>query len=163
MDSYDEFKRMFEQFSKEAGKKQYLIPYFIAAHPGCDDTDMLNLALWLKRNKFRLDQVQNFYPSPMSLATAMYHSEKNPLSKVTYKSEAVYTEKNLERRRLHKGFLRYHDEKNWPMLREALIEMNRAELIGDGPNQLIPATPKNAKHTRKPSYKNAAKRTSKQR
>ncbi len=138
MDSYAEFKAMFEKFSKEAGKKQYLIPYFIAAHPGCDDTDMLNLALWLKRNKFRLDQVQNFYPSPMSLATAMFHSEKNPLSKVTYKSESVYTEKNLDRRRLHKGFLRYHDEKNWPMLRKALIEMGRAELIGDGLNQLIP-------------------------
>jgi uncharacterized radical SAM protein YgiQ len=139
MDSYEEFKNMFEKFSKEAGKKQYLIPYFIAAHPGCDDTDMLNLALWLKQNKFRLDQVQNFYPSPMSLATAMYHSEKNPLHKVTYKSENVYTEKNLDRRRLHKGFLRYHDEKNWPMLRKALVDMGRAELIGDGPNQLIPA------------------------
>ena len=139
MDSYAEFQEMFERFSKEAGKKQYLIPYFIAAHPGCDDTDMLNLALWLKRNKFRLDQVQNFYPSPMSLATAMFHSEKNPLSKVTYKSESVYTEKNLDRRRLHKGFLRYHDEKNWPMLREALIEMGRADLIGDGADQLIPA------------------------
>jgi len=138
MDSYNEFKNMFEKFSKEAGKKQYLIPYFIAAHPGCDDTDMLNLALWLKRNKFRLDQVQNFYPSPMSLATAMYHSEKNPLSKVTYKSEPVYTEKNLERRRLHKGFLRYHDEKNWPMLRQALVEMGRADLIGIGENKLIP-------------------------
>lgn len=146
MDSYDEFKEMFERFSKEAGKKQYLIPYFIAAHPGCDDTDMLNLALWLKKNKFRLDQVQNFYPSPMSLATAMYHSEKNPLHKVTYKSEGVYTEKNLDRRRLHKGFLRYHDEKNWPMLRTALVEMGRAELIGDGPNQLIPAEVKQTRN-----------------
>ena len=146
MDSYDEFKEMFERFSKEAGKKQYLIPYFIAAHPGCDDTDMLNLALWLKQNKFRLDQVQNFYPSPMSLATAMYHSEKNPLHKVTYKSEGVYTEKNLDRRRLHKGFLRYHDEKNWPMLRKALIEMGRSELIGDGPNQLIPAEVKQTRN-----------------
>ncbi len=139
MTSYNKFKEMFERYSKEAGKKQYLIPYFIAAHPGCDDTDMLNLALWLKENKFRLDQVQNFYPSPMSLATAMYHSEKNPLKKVTYKSESVYTEKNLDRRRLHKGFLRYHDEKNWPMLREALKEMGREDLIGDGKNQLIPA------------------------
>ncbi len=138
MSRYNDFKNMFEQFSKEAGKKQYLIPYFIAAHPGSDDTDMLNLALWLKRNKFRLDQVQNFYPSPMSLATAMYHSEKNPLTKVTYKSESVYTEKNLERRRLHKGFLRYHDEKNWPMLRKALIEMSREDLIGSGSEHLIP-------------------------
>jgi len=161
MDSYDEFKRMFEQFSKEAGKKQYLIPYFIAAHPGCDDTDMLNLALWLKRNKFRLDQVQNFYPSPMSLATAMYHSEKNPLSKVTYKSESVYTEKDFDRRRLHKGFLRYHDEKNWPMLRQALIEMNRAELIGDGPNQLIPAAVQNSSKRNQSNRRNVASRNKK--
>ncbi len=139
MKAYDDFKNMFDKFSREAGKEQYLIPYFISAHPGCDDNDMLNLALWLKKNKFRLDQVQNFYPSPMSLATAMYHSEKNPLHKVTYKSEAVYTEKDLVRRREHKALLRYHDEKNWPSIRKLLIQLNRAELIGDGPNQLIPA------------------------
>ncbi|MGX5173026.1 YgiQ family radical SAM protein [Aliikangiella sp. IMCC44653] len=139
MDSYYNFKRMFEKFSKEAGKEQYLIPYFIAAHPGCDDNDMLNLALWLKKNDFRLDQVQNFYPSPMSLATAMYHSEKNPLNKVTYKSEKVLTEKDLDRRRRHKALLRYHDEANWATIRKLLVEMNRAELIGDGPNQLVPA------------------------
>jgi len=150
MDRYDEFKNMFEQFSKEAGKKQYLIPYFIAAHPGCDDNDMLNLALWLKRNDFRLDQVQNFYPSPMSLATAMYYSEKNPLTKVTYKSEKVYTEKDPDTRRLHKSFLRFHDEKNWPQLRQALADMGRTDLIGDGPHQLIPA--EIAKHRqRKPN------------
>jgi uncharacterized radical SAM protein YgiQ len=139
MKSYDAFKRMFDKFSKEAGKEQYLIPYFIAAHPGCDDNDMLNLALWLKRNKFRLDQVQNFYPSPMSLATAMYHSEKNPLKKVTYKSESVFTEKDFDRRRKHKALLRYHDDKNWAEIRELLIELKRPELIGDGPNQLVPA------------------------
>ncbi|WP_444995254.1 YgiQ family radical SAM protein [Aliikangiella sp. IMCC44359] len=139
MDTYNKFKSLFEKYSKEAGKEQYLIPYFISAHPGCDDNDMLNLALWLKRNKFRLDQVQNFYPSPMSLATAMYHSEKNPLKKVTYKSESVYTEKDLDRRRRHKALLRYHDEKNWPAIRLLLKELKREELIGDGPNQLVPA------------------------
>ncbi|MDQ7051257.1 MAG: YgiQ family radical SAM protein [Enterobacterales bacterium] len=151
MDRYDDFKNMFEQFSKEAGKKQYLIPYFIAAHPGCDDNDMLNLALWLKRNDFRLDQVQNFYPSPMSLATAMYYSEKNPLTKVTYKSETVYTEKDPDTRRLHKSFLRFHDEKNWPQLRQALTKMNRTDLIGDGIDQLIPA--ENKKHRQRTTNK----------
>ena len=139
MDTYYNFKNMFEKYSKEAGKEQYLIPYFIAAHPGCEDSDMLNLALWLKKNKFRLDQVQNFYPSPMSLATAMYHSEKNPLNKVTYKSEKIFTEKDLDRRRRHKALLRYHDESNWPVIRKLLIELKRPELIGDGPNQLVPA------------------------
>lgn len=161
MDTYDNFKKMFERFSKEAGKKQYLIPYFIAAHPGCDDNDMLNLALWLKKNKFRLDQVQNFYPSPMSLATAMYHSEKNPLNKVTYKSEKVFTEKDLERRRRHKALLRYHDESNWAEIRKLLIEMNRAELIGDGPNQLVPA--EEFKNKRKPYNARSNSHTNKKR
>lgn len=137
--SYDKFKRMFDKFSKEAGKEQYLIPYFIAAHPGTTDEDMMNLALWLKANGFRADQVQAFYPSPMASATAMYHSGKNPLRKVTYKSEGVAIVKSEEQRRLHKAFLRYHDPKGWPMLREALQSMGRADLIGSGKHQLIPA------------------------
>ncbi|MCQ4262613.1 YgiQ family radical SAM protein [Stutzerimonas stutzeri] len=137
--SYDRFKRMFEKYSKEAGKEQYLIPYFIAAHPGTTDEDMMNLALWLKANGFRADQVQAFYPSPMASATAMYHTGKNPLRKVTYKSEGVTVVKSEEQRRLHKAFLRYHDPKGWPMLREALIRMGRADLIGSGKQQLIPA------------------------
>ena len=138
--TYDRFKKMFEKFSKEAGKEQYLIPYFIAAHPGTTDEDMMNLALWLKRNGFRADQVQAFYPSPMATATAMYHSGRNPLRKVTYKSESVTIVKGERQRRLHKAFLRYHDPKNWPLLREALKEMGRSDLIGPGKHQLIPAT-----------------------
>ncbi|MEP9318584.1 YgiQ family radical SAM protein [Pseudomonas sp. LABIM340] len=136
--TYDTFKRMFEKFSKEAGKEQYLIPYFIAAHPGTTDEDMMNLALWLKRNGFRADQVQAFYPSPMASATAMYHSGKNPLRKVTYKSDGVTIVKSDQQRRLHKAFLRYHDPKGWPMLREALERMGRADLIGNGKHHLIP-------------------------
>ena len=136
--SYDRFKRMFEKYSKEAGKEQYLIPYFIAAHPGTTDEDMMNLALWLKANGFRADQVQAFYPSPMASATAMYHTGKNPLRKVTYKSEGVTVVNSEEQRRLHKAFLRYHDPKGWPLLREALIRMGRADLIGSGKHQLIP-------------------------
>ncbi|MWV15421.1 YgiQ family radical SAM protein [Pseudomonas sp. L-22-4S-12] len=137
--SYDKFKRMFEKYSKEAGKEQYLIPYFIAAHPGTTDEDMMNLALWLKRNDFRADQVQAFYPSPMATATAMYHSGKNPLRKVTYKSDGVEIVKSEAQRRLHKAFLRYHDPKGWPMLREALERMGRSDLIGNGKQHLIPA------------------------
>jgi uncharacterized radical SAM protein YgiQ len=138
MGTYDRFKQMFEKFSKEAGKEQYLIPYFIAAHPGTRDEDMLSLALWLKANKFRLDQVQNFYPSPMASATAMYHSERNPLKKVDYKSEQVTTPKTKLQRQLHKAFLRYHDPDNWDMLRVALKKMGRADLIGSGKHQLVP-------------------------
>jgi uncharacterized radical SAM protein YgiQ len=137
--SYDKFKQLFERYSKEAGKEQYLIPYFIAAHPGTTDEDMLELALWLKRNGFRADQVQAFLPSPMATATAMYHSAKNPLKRITRDSEAVVIPKGLRVRRLHKAFLRYHDPNNWPLLREALRRMGRAELIGSSRAQLVPA------------------------
>ena len=140
--SYDEFKRLFDQFSRKAGKKQYLIPYFIAAHPGCDEEDMLNLSLWIKQKNFKPDQVQTFYPSPMSLATAMYYSERNPLQKVRYKSEKLSVCKDPEQRRLQKAFLRVHDENNWPMLRRALHKLGRSDLIGDGDRHLIPATDK---------------------
>ena len=137
--SYDRFKQLFDRFSREAGKEQYLIPYFIAAHPGTTDEDMLNLALWLKKNNFRLDQVQTFIPTPMALATTMYHTERNPLRKVNRSSEHVGAVRNGRQRKLQKAFLRYHDPANWPMLREALKEMGRADLIGNGKKQLIPA------------------------
>ncbi len=137
--AYDEFKALFEKFSKKAGKEQYLIPYFIAAHPGTTDTDMMNLALWLKGNGFRADQVQNFYPSPMASATTMYYTGKNPLKRVKQDSETVTVAKTASQRSLHKAFLRYHDPNNWPMLREALKKMGRADLIGNGKYQLIPS------------------------
>jgi uncharacterized radical SAM protein YgiQ len=139
MGAYYRFKELFDKYSKEAGKEQYLIPYFIAAHPGTTDEDMLELALWLKQNGFRADQVQAFLPSPMATATAMYHSGKNPLRKVTPTSEDVYIPKGLKQRRLHKAFLRYHDPDNWPMLRAALKRMGRTDLIGRGKHQLVPA------------------------
>lgn len=139
MGSYEKFKELFEKYNKEAGKEQYLIPYFIAAHPGTTDNDMLNLALWLKKNKFRLDQVQNFLPTPMATASAMYYSGKNPLRKITKTSEEIDNPKGLKIRRLHKAFLRYHDPENWPMLREALKKMGRENLIGNGKRHLIPA------------------------
>ena len=136
--TYDRFKAMFEKFTKEAGKEQFLIPYFIAAHPGTSDEDMMNLALWLKRNGFRADQVQSFYPSPMASATAMYHSGKNPLKPITRSGEEVPIAKGMKQRRLHKAFLRYHDPDNWPMLRTALKKMGKAHLIGNGQQHLIP-------------------------
>ena len=139
MGSYDKFKKLFDQFSKEAGKEQYLIPYFISAHPGTSDTDMLNLALWLKKNDFKLDQVQAFIPTPLAIASAMYHTGKNPLKKVNHRSEKVRVVNKPEQRTLHKAFLRYHDADNWPLLREALQNMGRSDLIGNGKNHLIPA------------------------
>jgi uncharacterized radical SAM protein YgiQ len=136
--AYDKFKQLFERFSREAGKEQYLIPYFIAAHPGTSDEDMVNLALWLKHNNFRLDQVQTFLPTPMALATTMYHSSRNPLKKVGRNSEVVETVRAGRQRKLHKAFLRYHDAENWPLLREALKAMGRTDLIGNGKKHLVP-------------------------
>ncbi len=139
MGSYNKFKRMFDKYSKEAGKEQYLIPYFISAHPGTRDIDMVNLALWLKHNKFRLDQVQNFYPSPMCNATTMYHTELNPLKKIKRDGERVSIPRGIRQRRLHKAILRYHDPKNWQTIRDALADMGMHNLIGKGKDCLVPA------------------------
>jgi len=138
--TYDKFKTLFDKFTEEAGKKQFLIPYFIAAHPGTSDEDMMKLALWLKKNGFRADQVQTFYPSPMATATAMYHTDLNPLRGIHRddRAERVDIVRGDKRRRLHKAFLRYHDPNNWPLLREALKAMGRADLIGNGKHHLIP-------------------------
>lgn len=166
--TYDRFKQMFEKFSKQAGKEQYLIPYFIAAHPGTKDVDMLNLALWLKRNGFRADQVQAYLPSPMSISTAMYHSGKNTLQKINQKADDIAIPKSIKQRKLHKAFLRYHDPKNWPLLREALKKMGRADLIGNGKNHLIPSyqpkgstptksTPQKGKFTTKYTFSSSKK------
>jgi uncharacterized radical SAM protein YgiQ len=137
--SYETFRRLFEQYSREAGKEQYLVPYFMAAHPGTTDEDMLELALWCKRNGFRPDQVQAFLPTPMALATAMYHSERNPLARLNRESgEKVTVVKGETKRRLHKAFLRYHDPEQWPALRQALVRMRRTDLIGHGRDCLVP-------------------------
>lgn len=162
MGSYDEFKSMFEQYSQEAGKEQYLIPYFIAAHPGTTDEDMMNLALWLKRNDYRADQVQAFYPSPMATATTMYHTHKDPLHKVSRSEGDMAIVKSGKQRKLHKAFLRYHDPKNWVLLRKALQDMGRSDLIGKNRGCLIP--PFNAhlegRDATQNSYQSARKKNS---
>ncbi|MDB5888239.1 MAG: Fe-S oxidoreductase [Rhodocyclales bacterium] len=136
--SYDRFKQLFDKYSKEAGKKQYLVPYFIAAHPGTTDEDMLNLAIWLKKNDFRPDQVQTFTPTPLAMATTMYHTRKNPLRKVTADSEEVITPRSAAQRKLHKALLRYHDPAGHDIIREYLREIGRMDLIGNSPQHLIP-------------------------
>ncbi|MCF7996909.1 MAG: YgiQ family radical SAM protein, partial [Chromatiaceae bacterium] len=137
--SYERFRQLFERYSREAGKEQYLIPYFIAAHPGTSDEDMLNLALWLKRNRLRPDQVQAFLPTPLALASTMYHTGINPLQRVRRDAKPISVVRKLRQRRLHKAFLRWHDPANWPELREALKSMGRADLIGNGKHHLVPA------------------------
>ncbi|MBQ0720226.1 MAG: YgiQ family radical SAM protein [Gammaproteobacteria bacterium] len=143
--TYERFSAMFEKFTKKAGKKQYLIPYFIAAHPGTSENDMVELALWLKSHNFRADQVQTYYPSPMATATAMYHSGRNPLKRISYKrGEKISPVRDLDKRRLHKALLRYHDPANWPAIRDYLKSAGRAELIGDGEGCLIPEAEQNS-------------------
>jgi uncharacterized radical SAM protein YgiQ len=154
--TYYKFKQLFDRYSQAAGKEQYLIPYFIAAHPGTTDEDMLELALWLKKNGYRADQVQAFLPGPMATATAMYYSGKNPLRRVTRDSEEVTIPRGLKVRRLHKAFLRYHDPNNWPLLRAALKRMGRADLIGNGKHQLVPRF--QPKGTGKPAERGPGKR-----
>ncbi|ORU92692.1 MAG: YgiQ family radical SAM protein [Cycloclasticus sp. symbiont of Bathymodiolus heckerae] len=160
--TYDRFKTMFEKFTKKAGKKQYLIPYFIAAHPGTEDEDMVNLALWLKKNKFQADQVQTFYPSPMATATTMYHTGRNPLKGLSYKSEKINTVKKIEQRRLHKALLRYHDANNWAVIKDLLLKMGKKNLIGDTPNCLIPSKPATGKHGSKAGIKKFVTKHTKQ-
>jgi radical SAM superfamily enzyme YgiQ (UPF0313 family) len=137
--TYDRFKELFDRYSREAGKEQYLIPYFIAAHPGTSDEDMLNLALWLKQNGFRPTRCRPSCPHPWHWPSAMYHTGYNPLKRVSRDAERVTVVRGTRQRRLHKAFLRYHDPDNWPLLREALKAMGRADLIGNGKRHLVPA------------------------
>src|SRR5690606_19206899 len=160
--AYYRFKELFDRYSQAAGKEQYLIPYFIAAHPGTTDEDMLELALWLKSHGYRADQVQAFYPSPMATATTMYHTHKDPLHKVSRSEGDMDIVKSGKQRKLHKAFLRYHDPKNWVMLRKALQDMGRGDLIGKGRGCLIP--PFNAslegRDAAQDSYQSARKKNS---
>jgi hypothetical protein len=115
------------------------------------------LALWLKGQKFKLDQVQNFYPSPMANATTIYHTELNSLKNVKHDSEQVTVPKKGRQRKLHKFLLRYHDPVGWPMIREALVAMGKESLIGNGPQHLVPPETRNeqtkVKWGQKPSAK----------
>ena len=130
---------------KKAGKEQQLVPWVFAAHPGTTDEEMLELALWLKENGYRVEQVQTCLPSPLANDMPMSHSGKSPLHKAMPESVGVYIPRGLRQRRLYKqrrlqkAFLCYHDSNNWPMLRAALRRMGRADLIGSGKHQLIPA------------------------
>ncbi|MCU7906474.1 MAG: YgiQ family radical SAM protein [Candidatus Thiodiazotropha sp. (ex Epidulcina cf. delphinae)] len=161
IERYQQFKKLFDRYSAEAGKEQYLIPYFIAAHPGTSDLDMLNLALWLKANGFRPDQVQSFLPTPLAIASAMYHSGRNPLQKVTRNRAEVSVAKGLRQRRLQKAFLRYHDPKNWPLLREALTRMGRTDLIGNAKRHLVPGREGNTNGIAKARHGNSLGRLKK--
>ncbi len=135
-ESYDEFERMFNKYSREAGKKQFLVPYFIGAHPGSRIEDMIELAVWLKKKGFRLRQVQDFQPTPMTLASAMFHGGVDPGT-----NKEVYIPRTMKEKRLQKAFLRYYAPENYWLVKEALLEAGRNDLIGWHKTALIPPKP----------------------
>jgi uncharacterized radical SAM protein YgiQ len=135
-DDFEFFTDQFRDASAEAGKKQYLIPYFIASHPGSDIDAMIELALFLKRNGYKPDQVQDFIPAPMDVATSMYYTGIDPFSK-----KPVYVSKALKDRKLQRALMQFFKPENYFEVREALRQAGRMDLIGDGCDSLIPSKP----------------------
>jgi len=131
--SYERFTELFACASRQAGKEQYEIPYFISGHPGSTLADMVELALWLKRRSYRPRQVQDFIPTPMSLATTMYWTGLDPFT-----LEPVPCATGLREKKRQKALLLYWDEARWPLVREALAAAGRADLIGHGSGCLVP-------------------------
>lgn len=137
VDNFSGFAREFQKASKQAGKpKQYLVPYFIASHPGSDLHAMIELALFLKRNGYRPDQVQDFIPAPFDVATCMYYTGIDPFTK-----QEVYIAKGLRDRKMQRALMQFFKPENWFTVREALIQAGRQDLIGSGCDCLIPVNP----------------------
>ena len=135
-DDFEQFAKTFETESRKAGKKQYIVPYFIASHPGSDLDAMIDLAVFLKRSGYRPDQVQDFIPAPLDVATAMYHTGIDPFTK-----KPVFIAKHLRDRKLQRALMQFFKPENYLEVRRALLEAGRSDLIGSGCDALIPATP----------------------
>jgi uncharacterized radical SAM protein YgiQ len=135
-DDFEKFTDVFHKQSKRAGKKQYIVPYFIASHPGSDLHAMIDLAIFLKRNGYRPDQVQDFIPAPFDVATAMYYTGIDPFTK-----QQVYVAKGLRDRKMQRALMQFFKPENWFTVREALTQAGRQDLIGNGCDCLIPAQP----------------------
>ncbi|MEZ4293112.1 MAG: DUF3362 domain-containing protein, partial [Myxococcota bacterium] len=134
--SFEIFAERFARASARAGKEQYLVPYFIASHPGSETEDMIELALFLKARGYRPRQVQDFIPAPMDIATCMYWTGIDPLT-----MQPVATAKRLRDRTVQRALLQYFAPENWATVRDALVRAGREDLIGDGPECLIPSRP----------------------
>ena len=135
-DDYVEFDKEFQAASRRVGKKQYTVPYFIASHPGSGVEEMIELAVFLKQNSYKPDQVQDFIPSPFDIAACMYHTGLDPMTK-----EPVKVTKGLKDRRMQRALLQFFKPENWFEVRRALLEAGRQDLIGSGCDCLIPAQP----------------------
>ena len=140
VDDFEDFSEKFRGESKRNGKKQYLVPYFISSHPGSDLNSMIDLALFLKRNGYKPDQVQDFIPAPLDVATCMYYTEMDPFTK-----KPVFIAKRLKDRKMQRALMQFFKPENYFEVRKALLECGRKELIGGGCDCLIPAkAPKEA-------------------
>lgn len=137
IDDFGTFAKAFEEASVKGGKpKQYLVPYFIASHPGSDLNAMIDLALFLKRNGYRPDQVQDFIPAPFDIATCMYHTGIDPFT-----GEEVLVAKGLNDRKMQRALMQFFKPENYFLVRDALQKAGRHDLIGSGCDCLIPANP----------------------
>jgi len=134
--TFDEFARRFNRASKRAGKEQYLIPYFIASHPGSGVKEMIELAVFLKQRGYKPRQVQDFIPAPMDIATCMYHTGLDPMT-----MKPVETVRKVKDRAVQRALMQFFKPENWHMVRDALLAAGRGDLIGNGPSALIPARP----------------------
>ncbi len=135
-DDFEFFSEVFKDESQAVDKKQYLIPYFIASHPGSDVEAMINLAVFLKQNGYKPDQVQDFIPAPLDIATCMYYTGIDPFTK-----KPVFIAKGLRDRKTQRALMQFFKSENYFEVREALRAAGRTDLIGDGCDCLISATP----------------------
>ncbi len=138
MATYDTFEKLFLKYSSENNRKMQIIPYFIASHPGTTDMDMIKLARWLKKHNLKVDQVQSFYPTPLSNATTMYYTGFDPSEKIKDNSQEVFCVKGEIKRRIQKAILRYHDSANYEIVRQVLRDNQLDYLIGSGSECLVP-------------------------
>jgi uncharacterized radical SAM protein YgiQ len=148
---FEAFARRFGELSRAAGKEQYLVPYFISGHPGCDLEAMIRLAVFLKRTGYRPRQVQDFIPTPFDIATCMYHTGLDPMT-----GQAVYVARTSTERRWQRALMLFHLPENYADVREALLAAGRGDLIGDGPDCLIPSRP--PQHRKEPKTNREASR-----
>jgi uncharacterized radical SAM protein YgiQ len=133
---FEVFAKKFKRASERAGKEQYLVPYFIASHPGSRVEDMIELAVFLKKHGYRPRQVQDFIPAPMDIATCIYHTGIDPLTMAP-----VDTVKKLRDRQTQRALMQFFEPSNWFLVHKALVDAGRRDLIGSGKQCLIPATP----------------------
>jgi radical SAM superfamily enzyme YgiQ (UPF0313 family) len=139
IDDFQAFARKFQQASREAGKQQYLVPYFIAGHPGCDLDAMIQLAVFLKQTGYHPQQLQDFYPGPFDIATCMYYTGLDPQT-----GREVYVAKTATERRLHRALLQFYKPEHYDDVLGALVQAGRTDLIGSGKDCLIPSQPPRA-------------------